>query len=208
MQFFSLSASSTSIISLFQSDSIRFQSAIYLNLVSTVEFNFTVEFTYSLKHMHIFNDTAGQWYGASGHQAFGAVVLEGGESLGADHMLDAAGVALGDLLAHAPVHQHLRHETVTLIDRFGDGASAFRQVDIAGIGDGDMVFLAQIFHRNGNTGFFEAHLVGDIHAAYDGEPAAQDQYRFQIVFRGFCGFTGIFGISHDYAFFLIFVAFI
>ena len=49
MQFFPSLTSSTPIICLFQSDSICFQGAFYRNLVFTMEFNFTVEFTFSLK---------------------------------------------------------------------------------------------------------------------------------------------------------------
>ena len=110
------------------------------------------------------------------------MLLQGLEALGADDVLDAAGIRLGGVPVHAPGCQHIGQELVAFIDRIGDLFAAFRQEDISGIGDGDMTALPQVLHGNGYAGFAKAHLVCDVYTPYDRKFVAQDQDRLQIVF--------------------------
>ena len=110
------------------------------------------------------------------------MLLQGLEALGADDVLDAAGIRLGGVPVHAPGCQHIGQELVAFIDRIGDLFAAFRQIDIAGIGNRDMPAFPQILHSDGYAGLAEAHLIGDVHAAHHRQLVAQDQYCLQIVF--------------------------
>ena len=104
------------------------------------------------------------------------MLFEGFESLGADDMLDPAGIRLGYVLRYAPGDEKLRHEAVPFIYGLGDPAAFFREAYVAGVGYAYEFALTQVLHTYGYTGFLEAHLVCYVNAPDHRQPAAQYEY--------------------------------
>lgn len=118
---------------------------------------------------------------AAGSLCF-AVISDRRKALRADHVLDAAGVLCGGVRVYAEPRQALGQKLMALIDHLRNLPAVLGQVDKSGVGDGDMVSLAQMLHGDTDAGFLEAQLVCNVHGADDRKSFAQNQYRLQIVF--------------------------
>lgn len=110
------------------------------------------------------------------------MALDGREAFRTDNMLDAAGVLRSRVGRNTELCQPCGKQLMPLINHFGNGPAALGQINKAGVGNGNVLPAAQIFHRDAYAGFFEAKLVRDIHRAHDGKPAAQNEDGFEIVF--------------------------
>ena len=91
------------------------------------------------------------------------MLFDGLEAFLADDMFNAAGVIIGDILWDAEGFQNFGDHFVTFIDHLGNGPSFIGQINITGVGHGDLLFLPQILHGDAHAGLLEIQFVGHIH---------------------------------------------
>lgn len=110
------------------------------------------------------------------------MVLNGGEALLADDMLDPAGVLGGSLLIDSQRFQPLGQDPVALIDHFRDLFSGGGQGYVAVFIHADMAAVAEILHGHADAGLGKSQLIGDINGADIWLSQTEDQDGLQIIF--------------------------
>jgi hypothetical protein len=111
------------------------------------------------------------------------VGLEGLKGLGADDVLDAAGVLGGDLRAHAHGGQPAGDERVPLVDLFGNLPALVEQSDEAVLVDIYIAVGSQVLHRHADARLGEGELVCNVYGTDVALPVVDDKYGFKVIFR-------------------------
>lgn len=87
------------------------------------------------------------------------------KALRADYMLDLACVLGCDNRVYTELYKAGGQKLMALIYHLCNGASLVRQIDKSGIGYGNLVLEAQIFHGDAYAGLFKAELIGYVDGA-------------------------------------------
>jgi len=111
------------------------------------------------------------------------VLFETGEGLGAEVVLDLAGVQIGGVTADAGGHQQARDRLMPVVDAGGDLPSGAGQRKLSVVDRNVAAALELVEHdAHGRPG--EAQTARDIHGAHR-SVLPEDQNRFQIILCGF-----------------------
>ena len=93
-----------------------------------------------------------------------------------------------DTITLDSVETRMGKKTMPFINHFRNGFSFFGQIDIAGIGHGNVVFFPEIFHGDADAGFFIIQFFGNVNGANHGKSLTENQYGLQIIFSRFIVF--------------------